>query len=108
MATIVVILSIAYLGTIGGIGFNESEVGEIVNWKGIPFSIGAYGFCFSGHTLFPNLYYSMADQTKFTKALLVWYAFFFLHICVHFVFFDLYLTGLIIILFSLLTIHLNS
>ncbi|XP_038905344.1 amino acid transporter AVT1A-like isoform X2 [Benincasa hispida] len=75
LATTAVILTIAYLGTIGGIGFNEVEAGEIVNWKGIPFAIGAYGFCFSGHTLFPNLYHSMADKTKFTKALLICFVF---------------------------------
>lgn len=73
LATTVVILTIAYLGTVGGIGFHEAEAAELVNWNGIPFAIGAYGFCFSGHTLFPNLYHSMADKTKFTKALLIWY-----------------------------------
>ncbi|XP_022934676.1 amino acid transporter AVT1A-like isoform X2 [Cucurbita moschata] len=75
VATTVIILTIAYLGTLGGIGFHEVEAGEVVNWKGIPFAIGAYGFCFSGHTLFPNLYHSMADKTKFTKALLVCFVF---------------------------------
>ncbi|CAK9322779.1 unnamed protein product [Citrullus colocynthis] len=75
VATTVVILTIAYLGTIGGIGFHEVEAGQIVNWKGIPFAIGAYGFCFSGHTLFPNLYHSMEDKTKFTKALLICFVF---------------------------------
>lgn len=75
VATTVVILAIAYLGTIGGIGFHEVEAGQILNWKGIPFAIGAYGFCFSGHTLFPNLYHSMADKTKFTKALLICFVF---------------------------------
>ncbi|XP_022983750.1 amino acid transporter AVT1A-like isoform X2 [Cucurbita maxima] len=75
VATTVIVLTIAYLGTLGGIGFREVEAGEVVNWKGIPFSIGAYGFCFSGHTLFPNLYHSMADKTKYTKALLVCFVF---------------------------------
>ncbi|XP_022147748.1 amino acid transporter AVT1A-like [Momordica charantia] len=75
LATTVVILSIGYLGTIGGIGFDEGGSGEVVNWKGIPFAIGAYGFCFSGHTLFPNLYHSMADKTKFSKALLICFVF---------------------------------
>ncbi|KAE8651181.1 hypothetical protein Csa_001923 [Cucumis sativus] len=75
LATTVVILTIAYLGTVGGIGFHEAEAAELVNWNGIPFAIGAYGFCFSGHTLFPNLYHSMADKTKFTKALLICFVF---------------------------------
>uniref|UniRef100_A0A1S3B748 Amino acid transporter transmembrane domain-containing protein n=1 Tax=Cucumis melo TaxID=3656 RepID=A0A1S3B748_CUCME len=75
LATTVVILTIAYLGTIGGVGFHEAEAAELVNWNGIPFAIGAYGFCFSGHTLFPNLYHSMADKTKFTKALLICFVF---------------------------------
>ncbi|KAG7017638.1 Amino acid transporter AVT1A, partial [Cucurbita argyrosperma subsp. argyrosperma] len=61
---------------LGGLHLDSNHLfgiaGEVVNWKGIPFAIGAYGFCFSGHTLFPNLYHSMADKTNFVFCVLIY------------------------------------
>ncbi|KAL0290862.1 UNVERIFIED_CONTAM: Amino acid transporter AVT1A [Sesamum angustifolium] len=70
LATVVTVICLILIGTVDGVGFHQS--GEIVKWNGVPLAIGVYGFCYGGHSVLPNIYQSMADKTKFTKALLTW------------------------------------
>lgn len=71
IATVLVVLCLFLVGTVDGVGFHQSS--KLVSWSGMPFAIGVYGYCYSGHSVFPNIYQSMADKTKFTKAIVVWY-----------------------------------
>jgi vesicular inhibitory amino acid transporter len=71
LATVLVIITVFWVGAIDGVGFHPS--GSLANWTNLPFAIGVYGFCYSGHSVFPNIYVSMADRTQFDKVLIVRY-----------------------------------
>ncbi|GLJ28261.1 hypothetical protein SUGI_0555400 [Cryptomeria japonica] len=69
LATILVIVSVFWVGAVDGVGFHYG--GQFANWAQLPFAIGVYGFCYSGHSVFPNIYTSMADRSQFGMVLVV-------------------------------------
>ncbi|KAG2621619.1 amino acid transporter AVT1C-like [Panicum virgatum] len=68
IATVTVIVCLFWVGIGEGIGFHPS--GAAVNLTHLPVAFGLYGYCYSGHSVFPNIYSSMKDRSQFPFVLL--------------------------------------
>ncbi|KAF3642324.1 Retrovirus-related Pol polyprotein from transposon TNT 1-94 [Capsicum annuum] len=68
VASVLVVLCLYWAGLVDHVGF-ESK-GTVLNLPTFPVSIGLYGFCYSGHAVFPNIYTSLADRSQFPAVLL--------------------------------------
>ncbi|KAK9757143.1 hypothetical protein RND81_01G143300 [Saponaria officinalis] len=69
IGAICIALSLLLVGTVEDIGFHQT--GPLLKWNGLPYAFGVFGFCYSGHSVLPNLYDSMSDKQKFNKALTI-------------------------------------
>ncbi|MCO5563133.1 hypothetical protein L7F22_016769 [Adiantum nelumboides] len=67
IASVLVVLCVIWVGVIDGVGFHKS--GPLLTISNIPISIGLYGFCYSGHAVFPNIYISLKKPSQFTAIL---------------------------------------
>ncbi|XVF75573.1 hypothetical protein PTKIN_Ptkin13bG0197800 [Pterospermum kingtungense] len=68
VASIVVVLCLFWVGLVDQVGFPSK--GSALNLSTLPVAIGLYGFCYSGHAVFPNIYTSMAKRNQFPSVLL--------------------------------------
>lgn len=66
VASIVVVLAVAWVGVFDGVGFHHHH-GNLWNLNGLPTVIGLYASCYSGHAVFPNIYSSMKDRRQFSS-----------------------------------------
>ncbi|XP_020591934.1 amino acid transporter ANTL1-like [Phalaenopsis equestris] len=72
MASLILVFSVMWVGGVGGVGFHER--GSVMKWSGIPTALSLFAFCYSGHSVYPTIYASMADKTKFSRVLFVSFA----------------------------------
>ncbi|KAK8947983.1 hypothetical protein KSP40_PGU016407 [Platanthera guangdongensis] len=72
LASLILVFSVIWVGAIDGVGFHER--GVVMNWSGMPTALSLFAFCYSGHTVYPTIYSSMADKTKFSRVLLICFA----------------------------------
>ena len=64
IACVTVFVATSWFG-ISHSGFTYQS-GNLVNIQGLPIAVGLYAFCYCGHAVFPSIYCSMKDKTKFT------------------------------------------
>ncbi|XP_050382432.1 amino acid transporter AVT1D [Argentina anserina] len=72
-ATILVAILMIWVGAVNQVGFHHK--GSALNLSGFPVTIGIYGFCYAGHSVFPNIYTSMKKPSQFPAALIASMAF---------------------------------
>lgn len=68
IASILVVFCVLWIGVVDGVGFHNN--GPLLNLANLPVSIGLYGFCYSGHAVFPNIYTSLKKRSRFPMVLI--------------------------------------
>ncbi|XP_054814505.1 amino acid transporter AVT1C-like [Prosopis cineraria] len=68
IASVLVSLCLLWIGLVDGVGFEHK--GTPLNLATLPVALGVYGYCYSGHAVFPNIYTSMANPNQFPAVLL--------------------------------------
>ncbi|KAL6131240.1 hypothetical protein ACLB2K_069616 [Fragaria x ananassa] len=68
IASIMVVLCLFWVGLVDGVGF-ESK-GTPLNLATLPVAMGLYGYCYSGHAVFPNIYTSLEKPNQYPSILL--------------------------------------
>ncbi|KAK1603513.1 hypothetical protein QYE76_008297 [Lolium multiflorum] len=64
VASIVIVACLFWAGLVDHVGVSKSE-DTALNLPGIPIAIGLYGYCYSGHGVFPNIYSSLKKRNQF-------------------------------------------
>ncbi|GLT88838.1 hypothetical protein SLE2022_068470 [Rubroshorea leprosula] len=68
IASLLVVFCLFWAGLVDHVGSHSS--GTPLNLATLPVAIGLYGFCYSGHAIFPNIYTSMANPNQFPAVLI--------------------------------------
>ncbi|KAF9674902.1 hypothetical protein SADUNF_Sadunf10G0175500 [Salix dunnii] len=68
IASVLVVLCLFWIGLVDNVGIHSK--GTVLNLGTLPVAIGLYGYCYSGHAVFPNIYTSMAKPDRFPAVLL--------------------------------------
>ncbi|CAI9773952.1 unnamed protein product [Fraxinus pennsylvanica] len=68
VASILVVACLFWVGLADQVGFQTK--GTTLNLSTLPVAIGLYGYCYSGHAVFPNIYTSMEKPSQYPAVLL--------------------------------------
>ncbi|KAL5995179.1 Amino acid transporter avt1c [Asimina triloba] len=68
ISSILVVICLFWVGLVDKVGFQNG--GTALDLTGLPVAIGLYGYCYSGHAVFPNIYTSMKKPNQYPSVLL--------------------------------------
>ncbi|KAG8376922.1 hypothetical protein BUALT_Bualt09G0114500 [Buddleja alternifolia] len=66
---VLVVVCLLWVGVASEIGFHPS--GNALDLTRLPITIGIYSFCYGSHSVFPNIYSSMKEPSRFPSVLLI-------------------------------------
>ncbi|PIA60399.1 hypothetical protein AQUCO_00300119v1 [Aquilegia coerulea] len=69
ISSLVVVLCLLWIGVVDQVGFHPS--GTALELSNLPIAIGLYAVCYTGHSVFPNIYTSMEKPSQFPTVLIV-------------------------------------
>ncbi|CAL0333445.1 unnamed protein product [Lupinus luteus] len=72
IASIVVVFCLFWVGVLDNVAVPSQRT--TFNLATFPVAMGLYGYCYSGHAVFPNLYTAMANRNQFPAVLLTCFA----------------------------------
>ncbi|XP_057252118.1 amino acid transporter AVT1C isoform X2 [Beta vulgaris subsp. vulgaris] len=72
IASVLVFLCLFWVGLVDQVGFVGQ--GTTLHLSTLPVTIGLYGYCYSGHAVYPNIYTSMANRSQYPAVLLTCFA----------------------------------
>ncbi|KZV57202.1 vacuolar amino acid transporter 1-like [Dorcoceras hygrometricum] len=72
LTLVLVVVCLLWVGATSEIGFHPS--GNSLNFAKLPLTIGIYSFCYGSHSVFPNIYSSMDDPSRFHSLLVISFA----------------------------------
>ena len=68
IASILVVCCLFWIGLVDKVGYQPN--GTVLNLTTLPVVIGLWGYCYSGHAVFPNIYTSMEKPNQYNAVLL--------------------------------------
>ncbi|KAM7526878.1 hypothetical protein LguiA_016780 [Lonicera macranthoides] len=68
IASILVVICLFWVGLVDQVDFQTK--GTPLKLSTLPVAIGLYGYCYSGHAVFPNIYTSMKKPSQYSMVLL--------------------------------------
>ncbi|PUZ47485.1 hypothetical protein GQ55_7G168700 [Panicum hallii var. hallii] len=69
-ASALIVLSVLWAAAVDGVGFSAPGT-TALRPTGLPTALGLYTFCYCGHAVFPTLYTSMKEKSRFPKMLAI-------------------------------------